>query len=394
MRSRLLAVVLVAACGGPTGGAGAADDDAGGGIDAVGAQDGDVGGPDGGDGGGGGGDAGDGGGGGGGGGGAGLACTAPVVPSQTTTLTGQYNMNDVEVFSAGGRVFARHSKLPLTLWWRWTGTGWNEETIPWHAAIPTGAYIRSVHRALDGGVVIVTQGHLVTFDGMTMRDPVALPAVSDVHSYARGTDGRYHVFHAKHESVSKSDGTWDPPAPIPIPTIDSTPSSSATVMADGRVVVVYHDVFFDDDDLVHLYAISRAPGQTWGAPQDLTPNWAVRANRPIVYAPPNGGLVVAANGNGVGAVVWRSTDGVAFGTYHQLGLIFPHAIDGPCLDALAITAGYQTRYDVFGYGNGAWSTLRSRSLSYIVDADVAMTPDGNVIWGLGETNQVEYMTPP
>lgn len=316
------------------------------------------------------------------------SCAEPVAPTQTRTLTGQSNLNTVIALRAHDQVFVRHSKLSVAKWWRWSASTWVEETIPWPSTVPATSRIARTVQGLDGSAVIMTDTHLMTFDGTTMGNVIALPAVDNPYDFARDPAGRYHVFHANFETVSRSDGTWESPASIPVPATSGLPAA-ATVMASGRVVVVY--VAGDER---HVYARSRTPGGTWSAAQDLTPTWAVRASRPIVYAPPAGGVVVAANGESIGGVVWRSSDGVAFGASHQLGIMFPTAVSGECLDGLAISAGYQTRFELFGFKQGAWTSLASRTLNYIFDGDVAMLPNGKTYWALGETNWVEYYATP
>lgn len=326
-------------------------------------------------------------------GGIATACTQPRKPTQVTTVTSPSSLNfDNEVFSAGDQVFAMPPLANGTVWLRWTGTGWSEEAIPWPANLPAPRTVDRAVQTSTGKVVIVAGRYLTTFDGVAMTPAVQLPAIGAPWAYAQAPDGTYHVFHGAQESVSKPDGTWHPAAPVPVQKLSTDPTAAATVMADGRIVVVYVNQVFGNDPR-HVHVISRKPNTLWTPVVDITPTWAVQAYGPYAFAPRGGGVVIGATG--AGAVLWRSADGVTFGDYEPLGLIRVVGVAGPCLDALVATAGYQTRYDLLRLQGTTWSILESRSINYINDAHVAMLPDGRTFWVLGETNRVEYFaTPP
>ena len=331
---------------------------------------------------------------GGGDGGVVTGCAQPGAPSSVTTMSSVSDLNFIDLFSAGGKVFAT---LPLSdgsSWLRWTGTAWSQEAIPWPAALPAPHSVDHVVQLASGDALIVSRTYLMTFDGTTMTAPVALPAIDTPWAYAQGPDGAYHVFADAQESVSKPDGTWYPAAPVPVQKLSLAPTAVATVMASGRVVVVYIDQTFGSTDPVHVHVVSRVPGGTWTADDDITPTWAVRAQDPIVFAPPGGGVAIGASAPGVGGAAWRSSDGTTFGDYEALGISDVASIAGPCLDALVAAVGYQTRYDLMKLDGTSWEILDSQTVNYIDSAAAAMLPDGRTFWALGESSRVEYRATP
>jgi hypothetical protein len=322
-------------------------------------------------------------------------CTTPVAPTETTTVSTDWDRNfDVQVFSAGTNVFAMKPLGNGTAWLRWTGTGWSEEPVPWPSGLSQPRTIDRIVKVANGNALIVTQGYLTTFDGTSMSSPVPLPVVNTPWAYAQSpTTGAYHVFGGDQEAISKPDGTWYPAAPIPFAVLQNAhPDATATVTADGRTVVVYHDVWFFDDDPSHVHVLTHESGKAWTTDVDVTPTWSVHASHLYVYAPPGGGVVIGANGSS--GVVWRSADATTFGDYESLGIFDISDIAGPCLDALVVTAGYQTRYDLLTVQGTTWSQLASESHDYIDDAHAAMLPDGRTFWVLGETYRIEYRAAP
>jgi hypothetical protein len=200
------------------------------------------------------------------------------------------------------------------------------------------------------------------------------------------SSGNMHV-----EVVQNPAGGWYPAAPIPIP--GSVNDKVGIVAADGRVVVAYTDIFFDDTDPVHVHVVSHTPASTWTADQDITPTWAVHAYNLRALAAPGGGVILGASG--AGSVIWRSVDGVTFGEYEQASAYgWLASIHAQCLDSPIVVAGYQTSYRLEGRVGGSWTTLKQRTLSYIDNAGAVILPSGKTYFALGETNQHEYFATP
>jgi hypothetical protein len=396
-------LVSVAACGGGTGQHDAGDDTGGadGGGDDTGTPDAGGGGPDA----PGGGPDGSGGGPDGGGGGADAAppgpCEAGIAPTQLTQMSSTSNLNFVTILAAGGQVFATAPfGVPSSTWLRWTGSAWSQETIPWPTNLPSPTGISSVVQLPDGDALLVSGLWMTTFDGVSMTDAVEVPAsAGNAWGYARSPAGQLHVFgvvgtssgNMHVEVVENPAGGWYPAAPIPIP--GSVNNRIGIVATDGRVVVAYTNIFFDDDDPVHVHVVSRAPASTWTAEQDITPTWAVRAYNLRALAAPGGGVILGASG--AGSVIWRSVDGVTFGEYEQASAYgWLASIHAQCLDSPIVVAGYQTSYRLEGRVGGSWTTLKQRTLSYIDNAGAVILPTGKTYFALGESNQHEYFATP
>jgi hypothetical protein len=330
-------------------------------------------------------------------------CADGVSPTQTTTITSVSNLNFVKILSAGGEVYATAPfGVPASQWLRWTGSGWSQEAIPWPANIPATSGILS-YAAQPTGNVILRSGTgewLTVFDGTTMTTGVAVPAsAGTLWAYAQGGDGMLHLFgtvgtstgNVHVEVVENPAGGWFPAAPIPIP--GSVNDKVAAVTAGGRVVVAYTDIWFDDDDPVHVHVTSRGPATLWTAAADITPTWAVRAYSLHAMAPPGGGLLLGASG--AGSVIWRSPDGVAFGEYEQASAYgWLSDIHAQCLESPVVVAGYQTAYRLEGRVGGAWTTLSQRELHYIDNAGAVILPNGKTYFALGESNRHEYVATP
>ena len=278
-------------------------------------------------------------------------CAMPVAPRVTLSVTGSVpltgafsHLNQFAVFRAGDQIISSAVIDPAHYWQRWTGSGWNSEAIPWPANMPTNHnnYIEYVYQLASTRVLIVSDdGHIMTYDGHTMSAAVVPPTTHRIWGYAQEANGTYHVFEGTSEYVSKPDGTWYPPAPIPMPFTSNLDDidGTAAIMRDGRVVVMYLD-FNVDAPARHAHVLSYAPNGPWTAEQDITPTWRSNAEYPFAYAPPGGGIVLAVN-----LGMWRSTDGTTFGDPENRSF---EAIAGECLDSLVIVGVSGGTFDTPG----------------------------------------------
>lgn len=322
------------------------------------------------------------------------SCTAPVAPAHEMVLNSTSMMNHVDLIHARGKVFAT---LPFgypfaTEWLRWTGTGWAQEAIPWPAGLISTTGISKVVQLPTGDALIVSNKWLMVFDGVAMTSLVEWPAwVTNPWSFTRTSDGRLHIFHGKQMTSSKTGGGWDQADALPLPNISEV---QAAALADDRIVIIYNDVFYDPNDLVHLHVVSRTPTTNWTTPQDLTPNWGVRANDLTVLGVPGGGVIIGATGSGASlAAIWRSTDGVTFGNYEDAGQMRVAHLAAACLEHPVVTLGYQTAYSLVGRVGGNWTTLEYTSLNYLDDASGIILPGGETFWGVAGTNHIKYYSP-
>jgi hypothetical protein len=335
-----------------------------------------------------------------------LACAPGIAPTHMTTMSSTSLLNYGEIVAAGGRVFATAPfGVPATTWLRWTGSAWSQEAIPWPANMPSPATIAEVVQLASGDALLVSNQPagrwITTFDGFTMTPALEVAATAgNPWAYTKTSDGQYHVFGnvgtstgSMHVHVATDPGGgWYPADPLPI-TAPLANEEVAAATAGDRLVVAYTDVFFDDEDPVHVHVLSRTPTSTWTAVQDITPTWAVRAYNLRIMAPPGGGVIVGASG--AGSVVWRSPDGLGYGEYEQASAYgWLDSIHAQCLENPIVVAGYQTAYRLEARVGGSWTTLRDRQLSYITDGGGVILPDGKTYLALGETNQHEYFATP
>lgn len=333
-------------------------------------------------------------------------CARPIAPTVTTTVTGSVpnigafnHNNNFAVFRAGDQILAASTVDPAHYWLRWTPGGWTSELIPWPANMPTGHnhYINFVFQLATTRALIVSDDYFVmTYDGHAMSSAVALPTGHPIWGYTQDTAGAYHVFSGTSEYMSKPDGTWYPPAPVPIPITSGLDDiqGAAAVMRDGRLVVIYLDDKFDAP-AQHAHVISYAPNGPWTADQDITTNWRSNAEYPAAYAPPGGGIVLEVN-----LGMWRSADGMAFGNYENMSY---QAIAGECLDSLVLSGGSAGLDDM----PGNWSLYELQGTSWVTFAGdtipayeydvsgVATLPSGKTFWVVSShLGKTDYLVSP
>jgi hypothetical protein len=288
-------------------------------------------------------------------------------------------------------------------WLRWTPGGWSAEPIPWPSNLRTDInhYIAHVVPLASTHALIVSDDRwIMTYDGSSMSTAIQLPSAVGLHiwGYTQDASGAYHVFWGFQEWISKPDGTWYPPAPVPIPPqqmAEDDVMGAAAIMRSGRVVVLYLDGNYNAPAR-HAHLLSRDANGPWTAETDITPTWAVNAYSPQLYAPPGGGVVanVAAVSTYVTeAVLWRSSDGISVGNYETFpGGELP-GITGECLDSLVLTGGAYSLYELQG---SSWVAFASHSSDGVwpYNIGVATLANGKTFWVLGKYSGTDYMVSP
>jgi hypothetical protein len=248
----------------------------------------------------------------------------------------------------------------------------------------------------SGNVVVLTNtNYLMTFDGVSMSPALQLPpaASGKIWDVTQTSDGRYHVFHDAQELVSDLQGGWLPDAPIPLPAIGVT-QLAAAAMSNDRIVVAYTDLWFNAADPVHVHVLSHAPGANWTAVQDITPQWAVRAQHLNMMGPHDGGLIIAADGESQVGAIWRSPDGLTFGNWEDLGGAPIDSVHANCLADATVVTGYQTSASLIANVGGSWTKIDTQLINYIDSSKGVVLPNGKTYWAMGETFRGEYRASP
>jgi hypothetical protein len=348
--------------------------------------------------------AGDDGGGGGDDGGVDTGCAPPVAPTVTMSVLASTGGPGL-VFRAGDHILAKPVIDEAHSWLRWTGSGWSSESIPWPAELPTNHdhYISLVVPLATTHALIVTDDRwIMTYDGATMSPAIQPPSAVGPHvwGYTQDAGGAYHVFWGTQEWISKPDGTWFPPAPVPIPLQGQAPDdviAAAAIMRSGRIVVEYLDANFNAPAR-HAHLLSRGRNEPWTNDVDLTPTWAVNAQVPQLYAPPGGGIainVAGASTNYTVPALWRSADGVAIGDYETISPGSMLSFSGECLDSLVIN-GAQSTYALFELEGSSWVTFAGHDAIGVVPGQVAVAAlaSGKTFWVLGKLSGTDYLVSP
>jgi hypothetical protein len=259
-----------------------------------------------------------------------------------------------------------------------------------------------VQLATTRALIVTDDRWLMTYDGSTMSSAIALPSAVGLHvwGYSQDAGGAYHVFWGAKEWISKPDGTWNPPAPIPFPLPGSEDdvTGAAAIMRSGRIVALYLDSNFDSPAR-HAHLLSRPANGAWTDSVDITSTWAINAQDPQLYAPPGGGIAInvtgAANYYKVPAL-WRSTDGVTLGDYETLsnGLMLSFA--GECLDSLVINGTASSTYALYKLQGYSWVTFAGHDTTSVLPRQVAAAalPNGKTFWALGKYTGADYLVSP
>jgi hypothetical protein len=332
-------------------------------------------------------------------------CAAPIAPSVTLSVTSS-NGGPGLVFRAGDQILAKPVIDETHTWLRWTPGGWSAEPIPWPSNLPTihDHYISRVVQLASTRALIITDDHwLMTYDGTTMSPAIQQPATGGTHvwGFTQDAAGAYHVFWGVQEWISKPDGTWYPPAPVPIPLQGQSEDDvvgAAAIMRSGRVVVLYLDANFDAPAR-HAHLLSRGPSEPWTDETDITPTWAVNAQTPQVYTPPGGGIVLNVTGASTSylvPVLWRSTDGVTVGNYEMIGIGGMYSFAGECLDSLIISGSASSSYDLLERQGMSWVPFASHPADsvYTPQVAVAALANGKTYWVLGKFTGTDYLVSP
>lgn len=332
-------------------------------------------------------------------------CAPPATPSVTMTVSSSSGGPGL-VFRAGNQILAKPVIDEAHYWLRWTGSGWSSESIPWPANLPTNHnhYIsRVVQLATTRALIVTDDRWIMTYDGTTMSSAIQPPSATGLHiwGYAQDAGGAYHVFWGAQEWISKPDGTWYPPAPIPIPLQGQAPddvTAAAAIMRNGRIVVEYLDANYNAPAR-HAHLLSRAANGPWTSEVDITPTWAINAQNPRLYAPPGGGVAIhvtgAANYYTVPAL-WRSTDGLSVGDYETISNGSMASFSGECLDSLIINGAVQSEYALFVRQGTSWVPFVSHTSTSVVPSqvEVAALPNGKTFWVVGKYTGTDYLVSP
>ncbi len=318
---------------------------------------------------------------------------------------GFHDFDSFAVFRVHDQIISAAVVDPAHYWQRWTGSGWNSERIPWPANLRTDInhYITRVIALANTNVLIVTDdGSVMTYDGSTMSAAVAWPVGNAQHAwgFTQDASGAYHVFWGTQEYVSKPDGTWYPPAPVPMGNLPNNDDvrGAAAIMRDGREVVMFLDDNIDAP-ATHVHVLSHAANGPWTAEMDITPTWRVNAHNPRAYAPPGGGIVLAADADTTPAI-WTSATGTSFGDYAYAP---GEAIGGECLDSLVLVgtsgASIMSRgvHAVFEQQGSSWVPFGFDQLpAYTYDVvGVATLPGGKTFMVVSSyTGKTDYLVSP
>lgn len=404
---RLLVVLIAAGCASGGGDRGATIDASGHGADASSSGGGDGTGSDGGF---GSGNSGDDAGGSGSGnqgsdGGVATGCPAPAPPSVTMSVLSSSGGPGL-VFRAGDQILAKPVIDQAHAWLRWTGSGWSSEPIPWPSNLPTNHnhYIsRVVQLATTRALIVTDDRWMMTYDGTTMSPAIQPPSSAGLHiwGYTQDAGGAYHVFWGTQEWISKPDGTWYPPAPIPIPLQSQAPDDvigAAAIMRSGRIVVAYLDANFNAPAR-HAHLLSRGPNEPWTNAIDLTPQWAVNAQTPQLYAPPGGGIAINVTGASnyyLVPALWRSADGITVGDYETITNGTMRSFAGECLDSLIVNGTSQGNYALFERQGYSWIPFASHSATSVLPDQIAVAAlaNGKTFWALGTYTGTDYLVSP
>jgi hypothetical protein len=169
-----------------------------------------------------------------------------------------------------------------------------------------------------------------------------------------------------------------------------------TALADNRILIA-----FVDGNPRHLKVLSKPTGGAWSTITDLTPQWAVDAQNPLVASPPGGGVVIAVSGASNNYTIprlFRSTDGVTFGPEEDP---LPSQLGGPvaalsasCLDGILVTLGSYTQHRLYASNGAGYTLLATKTWTYIDGSSAQRIANGGVFWGIGSSGTVhEYQAP-
>lgn len=338
------------------------------------------------------------------------SCAAPRAPDHETRLTTTrsfYFTSFPRVFVAGGTVFAIGPYDGWRRWYRWSGTDWVPEDVPWPAGV-TVASVDRVVRLDDGTVALLVAtdpmgscwpspciASILRFDGTRFDAPVALDPEWAIwqKGFARTTDGRWHVL------VRDTDEPWTLRSgdasgfgiatPVPVPDRLRGDSGEVAMVAVGdRLVVAYVDA--------HLFRVHRALGEDWSAPVDLTPEWAVGVAGLLLVPARDGGVMVGVTGTSTSyrfPYMLRSPDGIAFDVGEYLHDDLGHGLldlDASCLDSpvALLHGGYGTGPQLF-HRDGAedWRLVEGAAGWPNGGGSVAVLPDGRVFWAYQQNDE-------
>ena len=304
-------------------------------------------------------------------------CEPAATPDTTATVStsGSFYMTEYpRVFVAGGSVYTAGPFDGWDRWYRWSGTDWAAEDVPWPADL-ADPFVEEIVSLPDGNVLLlVSRGmerSLVTFDGTSFADLVSLPEdwAWDVRAVTRTPDGLYHVLiHTWGEPWSMRSGDPDgfgPLSPVLLPTDLDPGELSFTAMTTGRLAVAYIGPYVGEH--TPLMLISLPPdGGDWTEAVDLTPGWRVGIANPIAFGVRGGGLLVGVTGVSMSYTFpyeFLSEDGVTFDEGAYMTDDLDHRLvsfDASCLatPVAIVTAGYGAGPELWSRAaGGGWSPL-------------------------------------
>lgn len=327
-------------------------------------------------------------------------CAPPVAPSVTLSVAST-SIGPGVVFRAGDQILAKPVIDETHTWLRWTSGGWSAEPIPWPSNLPTDHdhYIaRVVPLATTKALIVTDDRWIMTYDGATMSSAIQPPAATDAYiwGYAQDAAGAYHVYWGTQEWISKPDGTWNPPTPVPIPQVTAADVDAvAAIMRSGRVVVEY----LDANTPTHAHLVSRAPNEPWTAAVDITSQWAVNAEEPQLYAPPGGGIAIYVTGastNYTLAALWRSADALTLGDYETIANGSMFSFTGECLDSMTINGAVPGSYALFDLEGLGWSPFATHTAVGVQpgNVSVAALANGKTFWAVGTFTGEDYLVSP
>ena len=320
-------------------------------------------------------------------------CHALIAPTVTETVSGVGGV----LLRGGNTMISIGGLAPTDYWLRWTGAGWNSEAIPWPANVPVGNSPRAIDRIFpqsNGHSLIIDENRtwVMSFDGTALVHALQVPNIGTYYwGVTEDATGAYHILDGEQEWVSKPDGTWYPPAPVPLHNNEGYAGfSTVATMTDGREAILF---IRDVGNVHHAWLTSHPVNGVWTTPVDITPQWAEPAQNPRLLAPTGGGLAIYVDGG-----LWRTLDGVAVGDYELTGTT---VLAGECLDQLVIANWSETEVDshilqaqLWKSEGTTWESLAGTLYDYYNGYTLATLPGGKVFWNVATPTGMAFMVSP